>query len=82
MSAAFVVVNKQLPTSRALTTPEATEQFAVPEVTLYDTAPVPEPPDTDNVIPVSRSPATSRTDNKFCESRAKVTVVAAEDFAS
>jgi hypothetical protein len=82
VSAAFVVVNKQLPANRALTTPEATEQLAVPEVTLYNNAPVPEPPDTDNVIPVSKSPEVSRTDNKFCESRAKVTVVAAEDFAS
>ena len=51
MSAAFVVVNEHVPTKRALTMPDVNEQLADPEVTEYDTAPVPEPPETDNVMP-------------------------------
>ena len=72
----------QLPTKRALTTPEVIEQLAEPDVTEYDTAPVPEPPDTDNVMPVSKSPELSRKVKAFCVSFANVTKVATDERGS
>jgi hypothetical protein len=45
------VVNEQVPEKRAFTTPDVIEQLAEPEVTEYETVPVPEPPETDNVMP-------------------------------
>jgi hypothetical protein len=59
--------------------PEVIEQFADPEVTEYETVPVPEPPDVDNVMPESKSPELSRKVRAFCESFAKVTSVATDD---
>ena len=72
----------QLPAKRAFTTPDVIEQLADPDVTEYDTAPVPEPPDTDKVMPVSRSPELSRNVRAFCVSFAKVTKVATDERAS
>ena len=69
----------QLPAKRAFTTPDVIEQLAEPDVTEYETEPVPEPPDTDNVMPVSRSPELSRRVRVFCVSFANVTSVATDD---
>ena len=72
----------QLPAKRAFTTPAVMEQLADPDVTEYDTLPVPEPPDTDKVMPESRSPAVSRNVRVFCVSFANVTKVATDERAS
>ena len=79
---AFVVVSVQVPVKRAFTTPDVIEQPAEPEATEYDTEPVPEPPDTDNVMPESRSPALSRNVRAFCVSFANVTNVATDERGS
>lgn len=75
----MTVVNEQVPAKRAFTTPEVIEQFADPEVTEYETAPVPDPPDVDNVMPESRSPELSRNVKEFCVSFANVTKVATDE---
>jgi hypothetical protein len=74
-----VVVSEHVPALRALATPDVIEQLADPDVTEYETAPVPEPPDTDNVMPVSKSPELSRNVKVFCVSFANVTKVATDD---
>jgi hypothetical protein len=51
-SDAFVTVSTHVPTARAETTPDVSEQFAEPVVTDIDTEPVPDPPVTDTMIPV------------------------------
>lgn len=79
MSLALVEVNVQLPTKRALTTPDVIEQLAEPDVTEYETEPLPEPPDTDKVMPESRSPELSRNVRVFCVSFANVTKVATDE---
>ena len=71
-----------MPALRALTTPDVIEQLADPDVTVYVTDPVPEPPDVDNVIPVLRSPETSFIERAFWVSLANVTVVAIDDCGS
>jgi hypothetical protein len=78
----LVLVNEQVPAKRAFTTPEVIEQFAEPEVTEYETAPVPDPPETANVMPESRSPELSRKVKVFCVSFANVTSVATDDCDS
>lgn len=60
-----MVVNTHVPTKRAFTMPEVIEQFAEPDVTEYEIAPEPEPPDTDNVMPASKSPELSRKVRAF-----------------
>jgi hypothetical protein len=78
-----VEVSVQLPALRAFTTPDVIEQLAEPNVTEYDTAPVPEPPETDNVMPVVQIARTlSRNVKAFCVSFAKVTGVAIDDCDS
>jgi hypothetical protein len=71
-----------VPALRALATPDVTEQFADPDVTVYDTVPVPEPPDVPKVIPESKSPELSRNVKAFWVSFANVTVVATDDCGS
>jgi hypothetical protein len=71
-----------VPALRALATPEVIEQLPDPEVTAYDTVPVPEPPDVPKVIPVLRSPETSLIDKAFWVSFANDTVVATDDCDS
>ena len=75
----MVLVNEQVPAKRAFTTPEVIEQFAEPDDTEYETVPVPDPPDTDNVMPESRSPELSRKVKVFCVSFANVTSIATDD---
>ncbi len=75
----MVLVNEQVPAKRAFTTPAVIEQFAEPEVTEYETAPVPDPPETDNVMPESKSPELSRNDRVFWVSFANVTKVATDE---
>ena len=77
-----MVVSVQLPVKRAFTTPDVIEQLAEPDVTEYETVPVPEPPDTDNAIPVSKSPELSRKVKAFCVSFANVTTVATDERVS
>ena len=79
LSVAFVAVSEHVPAFRALATPDVIEQLADPDVTLYVTDPVPEPPDVPKVIPVLRSPETSFIERAFWESLANVTVVATDD---
>ena len=67
-----------VPTARAVTTPEVSEQFAVPVDTDEVTAPVPDPPRTDRMMPVYRSPLVVATDKADWAMRLNVTVVAEE----
>jgi hypothetical protein len=55
--------SKQVPKFRAVTTPAVNVQFAVPDVTVVDTDPVPAPPVTDTMIPVRRSPVDVATES-------------------
>jgi hypothetical protein len=82
LSVAFVAVSEHVPAFRALATPDVIEQLAEPDVTVKVTVPVPDPPDVDNVIPVSKSPELSRKVKAFCVSLANVTVVATDDCDS
>jgi hypothetical protein len=63
VSDAFDIDNKHVPNARAVTRPAVNVQFAVPDVTDIDTFPVPPPPFTATMIPVTRSPVVVATDN-------------------
>lgn len=63
VSPALEIESEQVPKFRAVTSPAVNVQFAVPEVTDVETDPVPPPPVTDTMIPVTRSPVDVATDN-------------------
>jgi hypothetical protein len=74
-SAAFVIVNEQVPAVFAVTTPEVIVQVAVPVVTTDVVAPVPEPPVVATMMPVTKSPEVVDTARADCVFFANVTVV-------
>jgi len=78
-SAALVTVREHVPDVFAVTTPDASVQVAVPDVTEDVTAPVPEPPVVAMVIPVIASPEVVVTARGICVFLANVTVVAGEE---
>ena len=63
VSDAFETDNKHVPKARAVTRPAVNVQFAVPDVTVVVTDPVPPPPFTATMIPVTRSPVVVATDS-------------------
>ena len=83
MSAAFVAVTVHEPADVADNVEPDTEHPAVPaDVTAYDTAPEPEPPDVDNDRSNPNVPDVDDTDNAACDACANVTVVADEEIGS
>ena len=80
-SAAFVTVREQVPDVFAVTTPDASVQVALPDVTKDVTAPVPEPPVVATVIPVIASPEVVVTARGVCGFLANDTVVAFDESA-
>ena len=67
---------------RAATTPPANVQFAVPAVTDVERTPVPAPPVTDTMIPVTKSPLVVAVDNAGWLARSIVMVVDADERES
>jgi hypothetical protein len=67
-----------VPTLRADTTLDVSEQFAVPLETELVTVPVPEPPRTDTMMPVYKSPLVVAIERADCDALPNVTVVTAE----
>jgi hypothetical protein len=82
VSDTFDIDNKHVPNARAVTRPAVNEQFAVPCVTDIDRLPVPPPPFTATMIPVTKSPVVVATDNAGCAMRSIVIVVEADERAS
>jgi hypothetical protein len=82
VSDAFDIDNKHVPKARAVTKLAVNVQFAVPCVTDIDTLPVPPPPFTATMIPVTKSPVVVATDNAGCAMRSIVIVVEADERAS
>jgi hypothetical protein len=82
VSDAFDIDNKQVPKFLAVTSPAVNVQFAVSDVTVVVTDPVPPPPFTATMIPVTRSPVVVATDNAGCAMRSIVIVVEADERAS
>jgi hypothetical protein len=80
-SAALVIVREHVPDVFAVTTPDASAQVALPDVTEDVTAPVPEPPVVATVIPVIASPEVVVTARGVCVFFANVTVVAVDESA-
>ena len=58
-----MTVSTHVPTARADTTPDVRVQFADPLDTDEVTEPLPDPPRTERMIPVYRSPFVVDTDN-------------------
>ena len=63
VSPALAIESEQVPKFRAVTRPAVNVQFAVPDVTDVETEPVPPPPVTDTMMPVTRSPVDVAKDN-------------------
>ena len=82
MSPSFEIVNTHVPFARAATTPPANVQFAVPVVTEVDNAPVPAPPVTETMIPVTKSPVVVEIESTGWLALSIVIVVTAEDRES
>jgi hypothetical protein len=76
-----VTVSEHVPDVLAVTTPDASVQVAVPDVTEDVTAPVPEPPVVAIVMPVIASPEVVVTARAVCVFLANVTVVAVDESA-
>jgi hypothetical protein len=82
VSDAFDIDNKHVPKARAVTKLAVNVQFAVPCVTDIDTLPVPPPPFTATMIPVTKSPVVVATDSAGCAMRSIVIVVEADERES
>ncbi len=78
-SVALVTAREHVPDVFAVTTPDASEQVAVPDVTEDVTAPVPEPPVVATVMPVIASPEVVVTARGVWVFLANVTVVAFDE---
>ena len=63
VSPALAMESEHVPKFRAVTRPAVNVQFAVPDVTDVETEPVPPPPVTDTMMPVTRSPVDVATDS-------------------
>jgi hypothetical protein len=63
VSDAFDIDNKHVPKFLAVTSPAVNVQFAVPDETVVVTDPVPPPPFTATMIPVTKSPVVVATDS-------------------
>ena len=82
MSPSFEIDSTHVPFARAATTPPANVQFAVPVVTEVESAPVPAPPVTDTMIPVTKSPVVVEIESAGWLALSIVIVVTAEDRES
>ena len=82
VSPAFDIDNKHVPKARAVTRPAVNVQFAVPDETVVVTDPVPPPPFTATMIPVTKSPVVVATDSAGCAMRSIVIVVEADERES
>ena len=82
MSPNFEIDSTHVPLARAATTPPAKVQFAVPAVTEVDNAPVPAPPVTETMIPVTKSPLVVAVDRAGWLARSIVIVVDADERES
>jgi hypothetical protein len=82
VSDAFERESEQVPKFLAVTSPAVNVQFAVPDVTVVVTDPVPPPPFTATMIPVTKSPVVVATDSAGCAMRSIVIVVEADERAS
>jgi hypothetical protein len=82
VSDAFERESEQVPKFLAVTSPAVNVQFAVPDVTVVVTDPVPPPPFTATMIPVTRSPVVVATDSAGCAMRSIVIVVEADERES
>ena len=71
-----------MPLARAATTPPASVQFAVPVVAEVDNAPVPAPPVTETMIPVTKSPLVVAVESAGWLALSIVIVVTDEDRES
>ena len=82
MSPSFEIESTHVPLARAATTPPANVQFAVPVVTDVERAPVPAPPVTETMIPVTKSPLVVAVESAGWLALSIVIVVTDEDRES